>query len=1315
MSSRADTSPFKRRPALSRTYGSSSRRSSNPPSRTAEVGSGVKGLLDDLSSDEEVLVQLTGRAKGREGDEEGEGEVGKEREGGSVGSAARQSVLKGGNEAGTAQAKRPQAVRRTRSSLAQPLEEEEDQQLVKEATVWDEQEVAKTRPSVAGTKRRSSRRTNGTSVSAPPPAESSIATAKSPSKQPARPPTPSRRSSSRLSTSIPATTAAAADDGPASPPPRKRSRTSAPSRMQPTSKGKEKEEDADDIPEPFDYVPLAERLKKEAGTEKKVRKAPAAAASSSAKTQRPPLRTTRSGRVVKTEDDTTVADAPAPSPVPKVSAPSPARPPARSRTPSAPSVSRPTKTAPKSTPPPRPASPAKDLSALFSRFAPPPASTAAERGESPQRMGLKRTLSLGGVVRSLKAGVKRVAVEDVLEEEVAGAGGSVPPSPSRTTLDRSYSQPNLPSSPLGSPVRSPSRPPLSASQSFPHFGSPSAREASPSPLSRPASPARPNSSKSNNIFGPGPALGSAYRPVSSAPPAAAAFGLLGSAPGGGGAAPTRTYAGGARSFRKDTAEEDLLSPPSKSNLSRLATGASASSSSPSSSAVAGLPPSLSRRNPRGPPPQRETYASLRVLWGIDAEETLEDEESHDSQDRGAKVVGTGLLRKQGEGKRWMDELGWVMEGLREGGEGDKGAARASALDLLQKALDRDWLRRLKSSGQAESVYLAFRLSSAGSSTSDRVLDVAFAILLALLVRDQRMVEPLFRLSPTDIEREKQKRGRESQESMSQGPSLKRSVSMSAASERRTLTAEGSFVSSSSYSSSPRKAEAETDERSDLLEVLRELSEKDWACEEIGSAQVGGMDGSLGKKAKVLKGDARHLQSLRDVLDSSAILSESSLPPTMQSLVLLTIRSISFFSPRTIFQPQHMMCVSGVFERVARVFLEESQALSARLSKYEQGFDLLPPPDAAASPISFSLPTLALGLSIFEATSLAAPLAFHIISTDDFLSPLAEAFRHLILVSFLLAFDSSTAASSLSSKRLATNTLSAVLGILFGLTTEPSWASALVGENGEVLVTLVRIALACRRSAADLGRTEASAQTDVKRLAPPKPEANDSSDPPSSGVSSSGVSAAESATKDRIAVESQLVWDIFSLSLGVLANLAESADGVVKEALRTLVLNPSCQGKRRCAQRCQCAETSQQSLLEILSHLALDPLEDAPNTVHQTSVTGFLRLLLGLAILDDPHNETVLLDTIGTSKATLVGILDALDELAKLHDEQNEVRGLLEGPEEMQEDEAGESQRTEVVEETQVEEDEQMEVLPAQSGEASKRMRELVERLRRRTR
>jgi hypothetical protein len=69
----------------------------------------------------------------------------------------------------------------------------------------------------------------------------------------------------------------------------------------------------------------------------------------------------------------------------------------------------------------------------------------------------------------------------------------------------------------------------------------------------------------------------------------------------------------------------------------------------------------------------------------------------------------------------------------------------------------------------------------------------------------------------------------------------------------------------------------------------------------------------------------------------------------------------------------------------------------------------------------------------------------------------------------------------------------------------------------------------------------------------------------------------------------------------------------------------------------------------------------------------------------------------------------------VHDEQNEVRGLLEGPAAMEEDDMGDSQRTEVVEETQVEEDERVDVLPAHSEEASRRIRELVERLRRRTR
>lgn len=247
-----------------------------------------------------------------------------------------------------------------------------------------------------------------------------------------------------------------------------------------------------------------------------------------------------------------------------------------------------------------------------------------------------------------------------------------------------------------------------------------------------------------------------------------------------------------------------------------------------------------------PPPRRETYASLRLLWGIDAEENLDADEDQDSQDRGAKVVGSGTLRKQGEGKRWMDELGWMCDGLRAGGGGgegggDRGAARASAIELVGKALEKDWVRRLKSSGQAETVYLALRTatSSGGASnapprtttttmTADRVLDVAIAVTLALFVKDQRLVEPLLRISSADVQR-------------------------NAAAHKTTPP------------SSPDDPQHEQDGNSDLLEVLTALLDREWASDEIGTSaaaaagptHAGGISGR-NRVSKVLKSDTRHV-------------------------------------------------------------------------------------------------------------------------------------------------------------------------------------------------------------------------------------------------------------------------------------------------------------------------------------------------------------------------------------------------------------------------------------------------------------------------
>lgn len=304
---------------------------------------------------------------------------------------------------------------------------------------------------------------------------------------------------------------------------------------------------------------------------------------------------------------------------------------------------------------------------------------------------------------------------------------------------------------------------------------------------------------------------------------------------------TRTYAGGARTVRRADPKEEgngtdeaLLFPPKP-----LAAA---------STIGAGVVP----------PARRETYASLRLLWGIDAEETLDAGEEQDSQDRGARVVGAGVLRKQGQGKRWMDELGWMCDGLRAGAgtgtgtgtgtggseSGDRGAARACAVELVEKALERDWLRRLKSSGQGETVYLALRLasrdkdgfSSAASSfdnsisSPDRVLDVATATTLALFVRDQRLVEPLFRLSPRDV-----RAARASHASKGRAGPLGRS--------------------------DPSAQEADDDneegDRSDLLDLLKGLLVRQNAGDVIGGGEDEGGT-AAGRKSKAVKAERRHV-------------------------------------------------------------------------------------------------------------------------------------------------------------------------------------------------------------------------------------------------------------------------------------------------------------------------------------------------------------------------------------------------------------------------------------------------------------------------
>ncbi|GAA5857709.1 hypothetical protein JCM1840_000876 [Sporobolomyces johnsonii] len=1177
------SSPFKRRPTLSKTYGkrpSSTSASASPaPARSTATRpdkSALAALLADSSdegSDEAVEAQLIGRRV----DDGGTKDKGKAR-------AVQRRDECATDKAETAQdgGKPTRGVKAVGASVVSSLAGKRrsstrgagpaagpDEATAVDSTVWDEPTAISSRPQAPppATRTRSSRR-QSTAAAAEPSQLEELKTA-SP---------PKRTRISRSPTK--AAPALAAEDEPLSDPPsppprRKRARRS----VEPNTSAQSKragpsldKKDDDDVPPPFDYVPLKARL----------RSSPSKASSPvpSPPKPHPPSRPTSSTM------SRSLSSSPRSAALPTIqtthpSSSSPARPRTPNRIGSA-------------TLPARPVSPAKDLAALFSRFSGSRAEkdkdASGDESSGSLSVGLKRTTSAGGggVVAAL--GARKGAGERAEEDRNSRAGTPASPSrPTRIAFDRSISQPIIPTSPLSphpsSPAAgSPFRRALDGTTSFPSI--------SPLPFtttgSRSPSPHKPAQSL--------PALGTAYRPVS--------FGL-----GANGAeSRTRTY-GGARSFRRDVAEEALLAHPAAASSSRALPSNLNLSSSPR---LPSLPPSVSHRIP-GPSAPRETYSQLREKWGVAAEEELDEDEASQSTERGAKVVGTGILRAQGEGKRWGDEMGWVLEGLREGKGGS--GARSSAIELLGKTLDREWMRRLKSSGMAEQVYLAFRRGGAGEG--DRVLDVALVLLVALLFRDQRLSEPLFRLSPSDL--------------ASPTPSPQRDQP--------------------STSSSPRKAEYEEIEREcDLLKVFEGLLRREWAGEEIGTSKGEGQGKKGGaEKGKMAKSDARHLQSLRDIIDQSELFTDSALPITLRTLVLQTFRTASFFSPRPIFQPQQLLCTSGAFQATVEVFVDECKALEQRLQKYQSGMDLVPPPGTSSS---VSLPTLNLCLAIFESTSLATPYAFHVISSPAYLSPLGRSLANLVLVTFILAFNTSGSAAD---KQSATALLLSALGILFGLTTESAWSECLIqpvgvqGDDDGFVGTLIRIVLACRRASVATARNQRPKSGDRERIKHVGEVELDED-----GEEEDGEPVDKADHQE---------WDVLCLALGVLANLVESVEDV-KDVLRDLHLSPTCPPSRRCTHHCLCPAPPSRPALTALAQLYLDPLADAPNSVYQTSVAGFVRLVLGLALVDNPRNERLVLDALADADADaemapLQAILEALDEFARLHDEQHEVQhGLL---------------------------------------------------------
>jgi hypothetical protein len=209
--------------------------------------------------------------------------------------------------------------------------------------------------------------------------------------------------------------------------------------------------------------------------------------------------------------------------------------------------------------------------------------------------------------------------------------------------------------------------------------------------------------------------------------AGTAGGGLGGVGGGG----RKTY-GGARSFKRDDEEERLfgLNPPPPAppmTIKRVSNPRSegASKSSPFTATSRKLLPALPR------PAERDTYSSLRRRWGADSDEEMDESQKDITSD----LKSITQLRARGENTRFVDEFNYLVEGLGKGMAVGVRRARYvlihslyifvadgvfvdSAIEVLRKILDSEFVRRLKASGFVERVYLEFRKAEAGEG--DRV-------------------------------------------------------------------------------------------------------------------------------------------------------------------------------------------------------------------------------------------------------------------------------------------------------------------------------------------------------------------------------------------------------------------------------------------------------------------------------------------------------------------------------------------------------------------------------------------------------------------
>ncbi|KAK7437383.1 hypothetical protein VKT23_018628 [Stygiomarasmius scandens] len=174
---------------------------------------------------------------------------------------------------------------------------------------------------------------------------------------------------------------------------------------------------------------------------------------------------------------------------------------------------------------------------------------------------------------------------------------------------------------------------------------------------------------------------------------------------------------------------------------------------------------------------RESYSSLRSRWGVDnsSEDQIFDFSPPKSNSQvnspgtpSRKGKGKGLkskpgvevppqpvdivkplrsiteLRDKGESRRFLDEVGYLLEGM--GPDETPALQRASALEIVNQLCDIEFARKAKAADFLSRTWEAFIEAGAGKN-EDKVLDILLVFFASLIARDLTSLVDLATRSP----------------------------------------------------------------------------------------------------------------------------------------------------------------------------------------------------------------------------------------------------------------------------------------------------------------------------------------------------------------------------------------------------------------------------------------------------------------------------------------------------------------------------------------------------------------------------------------